>query len=228
MQSLKRSRNELSLQGREPKRTCSNPIRKASIFRDPFNPPIINRRRSRDAPTYCAHKTSSSCSLSLPVCCACADKRPQSSTYLRYVDGKGDAHYGTRDMGYCPGCQAYGIGNRYEILARPSERSLPSCEVDITAQKIRATCTNQTFEFLRSEDLTLEELRNKVAQLMWCNPTHLAVVATDMDLDTGVQSTKVDPALFSSCVKHVHFRLVYDIASGEDDKDDVEMEDVGC
>lgn len=63
---------------------------------------------------------------------------------------------------------------------------------------------------------------------MWCNPTHLAVVATDMDLDTGVQSTKVDPALFCSCVKHVHFRLVYDMGSDEDDKDDVEMEDVGC
>jgi len=52
----------------------------------------------------CIHKSVASCQLNIPLCCACADKRPYAATYSRYVDGIGDTTGGTRWQNYCPSC----------------------------------------------------------------------------------------------------------------------------
>lgn len=55
----------------------------------------------------CIHKIKTGCSLaSMACCCACADKRAESSAYLIYVDGEGDVMTGKRWHWYCKGCNS--------------------------------------------------------------------------------------------------------------------------
>ncbi|KAF2489122.1 hypothetical protein BU16DRAFT_586277 [Lophium mytilinum] len=57
---------------------------------------------------FCRHKCASSClHVSTPKCCACADDRPYSESYLVYVDGIGDAQQNTRWEGYCQSCEEF-------------------------------------------------------------------------------------------------------------------------
>lgn len=56
---------------------------------------------------HCPHKLPSSCRLtSTPLCCACADIRPHSSTYRVYIDGVGFVYRGTRWQSYCWFCKS--------------------------------------------------------------------------------------------------------------------------
>ncbi|KAK5003190.1 hypothetical protein LTR39_006491, partial [Cryomyces antarcticus] len=55
---------------------------------------------------YCPHKLPTSCRLSsIPNCCACADERAHTYTYLVYVDGVGSVPRGTRWQAYCWFCK---------------------------------------------------------------------------------------------------------------------------
>lgn len=61
-------------------------------------------------PDHCLHKLPSSCRLtSTPLCCACYDRRPHSSsgTYSVYVDGVGFVSRGTRWQNYCWFCKTF-------------------------------------------------------------------------------------------------------------------------
>lgn len=63
--------------------------------------------KSNDHPSetrYCTHKMLISCSLTMPICCSCADRRPWAPTWTRYVDGLGDVETGDRWQHYCHGC----------------------------------------------------------------------------------------------------------------------------
>ena len=40
-------------------------------------------------------------------CCACADSRPFSHRYMKYVDGVGDTPAATRSEAYCPSCASH-------------------------------------------------------------------------------------------------------------------------
>ena len=56
---------------------------------------------------HCPHKLPSSCRLtSIPLCCACADRRPHSTSYSKYVDGVGLVQRGTRWQNYCWFCKS--------------------------------------------------------------------------------------------------------------------------
>lgn len=59
-------------------------------------------------PEFCKHKLPTSCRLtSTPLCCACADLRPHSSTYRIYIDGVGFVYRGTRWQSYCWFCKVF-------------------------------------------------------------------------------------------------------------------------
>ncbi len=56
---------------------------------------------------HCPHKLPSSCRLtSIPLCCACYDRRPHSTSYSVYVDGLGLVQRGTRWQNYCWFCKS--------------------------------------------------------------------------------------------------------------------------
>ncbi|KAF2198054.1 hypothetical protein GQ43DRAFT_337017, partial [Delitschia confertaspora ATCC 74209] len=57
---------------------------------------------------HCLHKLASSCRLtSTSNCCACADERPHSRTYSKYIDGVGFVQRGTRWQSYCWFCKEF-------------------------------------------------------------------------------------------------------------------------
>lgn len=59
-------------------------------------------------PEHCPHKLPTSCRLtSTPLCCACYDRRPHSSTYRVYIDGVGFVFRGTRWQAYCWFCKTF-------------------------------------------------------------------------------------------------------------------------
>lgn len=113
MRSLKRSWNGPMHSDREQKRACSDFSPNPSWMGVQGHPDLSAIKHDSpqkavrsELPKQCLHKTSSCNSLqSLGRCCACADKRPMNSQYLRYVDGVGDTHTGSRWMHYCPECQ---------------------------------------------------------------------------------------------------------------------------
>ncbi|CAO1596765.1 hypothetical protein XANCAGTX0491_000596 [Xanthoria calcicola] len=56
----------------------------------------------------CVHKLPTSCQLTAQLtCCACGDKRPQASSFSRYIDGVGFVLGGKRQERYCPNCQQF-------------------------------------------------------------------------------------------------------------------------
>ena len=60
---------------------------------------------------HCSHKLPTSCRLTaLPICCACQDKRPHSSSYSKYIDGVGFVLGGTRQEKYCWMCKGAAPG----------------------------------------------------------------------------------------------------------------------
>ncbi|KAL8738715.1 MAG: hypothetical protein Q9181_000537 [Wetmoreana brouardii] len=67
----------------------------------------------------CVHKLPTSCQLTAqPVCCACGDKRPQASSFNRYIDGVGFTLGGKRQERYCPNCQKF-WDTRIEVSGLP-------------------------------------------------------------------------------------------------------------
>lgn len=57
---------------------------------------------------HCPHKLPTSCRLTAtPLCCACCDRRPHSTTYSVYVDGVGFVQRGTRWQNYCWYCKIF-------------------------------------------------------------------------------------------------------------------------
>ena len=52
---------------------------------------------------FCGHNL---CQLWTKGCCKCMDKRPNSESYDKYVDGVGWTTGGGRSDGYCPSCKA--------------------------------------------------------------------------------------------------------------------------
>jgi hypothetical protein len=72
---------------------------------------------------------------------------------------------------------------------------------------IRITFINQTFDFIRSEDLTWRRLRYEVSLLMCCSPRELEFVASDIDLALAVKLGVADPAASLSRVSQIHLRF---------------------
>lgn len=57
---------------------------------------------------HCPHKLPTSCRLTAtPLCCACQDKRPHSSSYSVYIDGIGMVMRGVRWQRYCWFCKEF-------------------------------------------------------------------------------------------------------------------------
>lgn len=84
----------------------------------------------------------------------------------------------------------------------------------ISDRGVIVTCADRAFNFVRSDDLTLEELQHTVALVMQCNPYNLEVLATDVDLEKYTDCS-VDVL---SCASRIHLRIT-------DDNEDVEMEE---
>lgn len=99
--------------------------------------------------------------------------------------------------------------------------------MDMT-KHIRVSCAGQNFDFIRSEDLTLDDLRNEVARLMRCDPCQLIVITTDLDLETYVQSGISNPAVAITNAERVHFlclNIPYSNAKQKDEMEGVEYTD---
>jgi predicted Fe-S protein YdhL (DUF1289 family) len=110
MRSLKRSWTGSSVSTRTQKRTCSNPSYESSaiLTRNGTHTAafdISSKILHSNIPVLCIHKHRSGCGLSLPMCCACADRRPTSQTYLAYADAFGDTVTSSRSIHYCTGCR---------------------------------------------------------------------------------------------------------------------------
>ncbi|TKA65050.1 hypothetical protein B0A49_11610 [Cryomyces minteri] len=75
---------------------------------------------------YCPHKLSTSCRLSsIPNCCACADERAHTHTYLIYVDGVGLVPRGTRWQAYCWFCKEFWDNRVAATNLRPVQTRIP-------------------------------------------------------------------------------------------------------
>ncbi|TKA60016.1 hypothetical protein B0A49_12086 [Cryomyces minteri] len=75
---------------------------------------------------YCPHKLPTSCRLSsIPNCCACADERAHTHTYLIYVDGVGLVPRGTRWQAYCWFCKEFWDNRVAATNLRPVQTRIP-------------------------------------------------------------------------------------------------------
>ncbi|KAK5284678.1 hypothetical protein LTR16_005069, partial [Cryomyces antarcticus] len=75
---------------------------------------------------YCPHKLPTSCRLSsIPNCCACADERAHTYTYLVYVDGVGSVPRGTRWQAYCWFCKEFWDNRVAATNLRPVQTRIP-------------------------------------------------------------------------------------------------------
>lgn len=72
----------------------------------PSGPSISWSGASSTAPSrkICGHDH---CNLSIPTCCACADRRPHMASYPLYIDGRGITSSGTRWSMYCSPCHDF-------------------------------------------------------------------------------------------------------------------------
>ena len=112
----------------------------------------------------------------------------------------------------------------HSMLNVPLRRPPVSRKVKGIADDIRVSCGDQTFDFIRSEDLTIESLKNEVARLMWCNPCQLIIVASEVDLEMDMQSAVLEPDALIFHTEGISFQIQDVINLSEGDE---EMQDVG-
>ena len=75
-----------------------------NIIRSLFNETLPIREPSD--PHCCEHKEKTMCALTMPLCCACADKRPDKLQSKVYIDGIGFTQsLQSRWHDYCPRCK---------------------------------------------------------------------------------------------------------------------------
>lgn len=112
------------------------------------------------------------------------------------------------------------------MLGNPLSSDLVSTKVNGVSDLIRVSCAGQMFDIGRSEDLTLDKLRDEVARLMWCDPCQLIIIATDVDLEMDLKSVHCNPAACIEYAQRVHFACVDTNSSDTycfDEMEDVEM-----
>ncbi|KAH3908792.1 hypothetical protein HBI56_072850 [Parastagonospora nodorum] len=205
MRSLKRSATSYLDQAVGHKRKCSNPSSRPSTTPTHDNntdAPLKFQRRKpaqhmlhAEVPVHCIHKHASACALLMKICCSCADKRPITHAYPMYVDGRGIGPSDDRSLHYCFGCQAYwGRRRSHPEHNVPSLPSLGLTEAESTCDHIRVCCDNRTFDFVRSGDYNLEQLRHEVSLLMRCNASDISVMASDSGLSMASESSVHDAA----------------------------------
>lgn len=83
--------------GKRCKKTASHNGKCSSHSPSPPPPPASPEIK------WCGHM---GCHLWDKLCCHCADKRPHTATYFKFVDGYGDLPIGARDDGYCYVCKS--------------------------------------------------------------------------------------------------------------------------
>ncbi|KAF2185228.1 hypothetical protein K469DRAFT_164773 [Zopfia rhizophila CBS 207.26] len=134
----------------------------------------------------CPHKRSTLCSLLLPYCCACADKRPVASGYLAYVDGVGETMRGTRWQGYCLECKGPHRTHRDSVgyrLDGPIRRK-PSKNVTVVSE---IAGDHHSIEYVPSANLTVGSLRDNMAALLKCHPSTLVLSADGLELTNDLE-----------------------------------------
>jgi len=90
---------------------------------------------------HCQHKLPSSCRLTAtPLCCACYDRRPHSTTYSVYVDGVGFVQRGTRWQNYCWFCKTFWEN-------RVAAADIPTTETRIPEDPDQTEFIERWFEF---------------------------------------------------------------------------------
>ncbi|KAI4110806.1 MAG: hypothetical protein LQ339_001082 [Xanthoria mediterranea] len=95
------------------------------------------------APGQCVHKLPTSCQLTAQLtCCACGDKRPQASSFSRYIDGVGFVLGGKRQERYCPNCQQFWD-------ARIEVSGIPQSSTRIPTLPDQTTFVQQWFDWHR-------------------------------------------------------------------------------
>jgi hypothetical protein len=86
----------------------------------------------------------------------------------------------------------------------------------------RVTCADERFDFIRSEDLTFDNLRLEVARLMYCSPSQLVVVASEVDYEMDMQYVVFDLASIGSYTNHIHYEIVCEAGSEDREMEDAE------
>jgi hypothetical protein len=89
----------------------------------------------------------------------------------------------------------------------PNWTSLESVQTEITPGTIRVTCVNRTFDVVRKEYMNFDELRQQVAQLLWCDPRELIAMASDVDMKLRTEDSDYGLAAFSYNASRIHFRI---------------------
>jgi hypothetical protein len=89
----------------------------------------------------------------------------------------------------------------------PNWTSLESIQTEITPGTIRVTCVNRTFDVVRKEYMNFDELRQQVAQLLWCDPRELIAMASDVDMKLRTEDSDYGLAAFSYNASRTHFRI---------------------
>jgi hypothetical protein len=89
----------------------------------------------------------------------------------------------------------------------PNSRPLKLLQSETALGTFRVTCVDRTLDLVRSEYSTYDELREQVAQLLWCDPRELIAIASDMDTALRSEELERGPAAFWSRANHIHFRI---------------------
>jgi hypothetical protein len=86
---------------------------------------------------------------------------------------------------------------------------------------IRVTCIDQTFDLIRSEDLTWAKLQIEVSLLLGCNPRKLEFVANEMDLEMIMEFGVIVPTARKTRASQIHFNYMRNSGSEDEDMEDV-------
>lgn len=101
--------------------------------------------------SHCIHKLPTSCQLTAQAtCCACGDKRPQASSFSRYIDGVGFCLGGTRQERYCPNCHG-----KHVETSTPSPKAWPLLHNNSWNWKSSLLTRNLIYSLLGYEDSRL-------------------------------------------------------------------------
>jgi hypothetical protein len=88
--------------------------------------------------------------------------------------------------------------------------SIPPAEIDtksIVPGTIRVTCVDRTFDLVRVDYLSFDEMRKQVAQLLWCDPRELIAIASDIDMEFATEHLEKRLAAFWTHASRIHFSL---------------------
>ncbi|KAF2708506.1 hypothetical protein K504DRAFT_503672 [Pleomassaria siparia CBS 279.74] len=129
-------------------------------------------------PEFCEHKSVTACDLPIPVCCACADKRPTALVYKTYVDGIGDVEDGTRWQNYCFPCMAFWIIENSSGRTLTSPISLPPAKISLRFRVSQHWVTYPTV----LNAITARSLKTELATHLSCEPSKFVLECEGIEL----------------------------------------------